>query len=45
MDNRVPFKKAVTWIEDKYGIKEVTISPYNLQANEVVERPLMGGFF
>ena len=33
------FKKAVIWIEDKYGIKGVTISPYNLQANRAVERP------
>ena len=38
-DNGAPFKKAVKWIEEKYGIKGVTISPYNSQANEVVERP------
>jgi len=38
-DNSAPFKKAVKWIEEKYGIKGVTISPYNSQANEVVERP------
>ena len=39
MDNRAPFKKAITWIEDKYGIKRVTISPYNSQVNGAVERP------
>ena len=38
-DNGAPFKKAVKWIEKKYGIKEVTILPYNSQANGVVERP------
>jgi len=38
-DNGAPFKKAVTWIEDKYRIKGVIISPYNLQANGAVERP------
>jgi len=37
-DNGAPFKKAVKWIEEKYGIKEVTILPYNSQANKVVER-------
>jgi len=39
IDNGLPFKKAVKWIEEKYGIKGVTISPYNSQANGVVERP------
>ena len=39
MDNGASFKKAVTWIEDKYRIKGVTISPYNSQANGAVERP------
>jgi len=38
-NNGAPFKKAVTWIEDKYGIKGVTISPYNSQANGAVKRP------
>ena len=38
-DNGAPFKKAVKWIEEKYGIKGVTISPYNFQTNGVVERP------
>jgi len=38
MDNRAPFKKAVKWLEKKYGIKKVTISSYNSQANDIVER-------
>ena len=38
-DNGALFKKAVTWLEEKYGIKGVTISLYNSQANGVVERP------
>jgi len=38
-DNRAPFKKAVKWLEEKYGIKGVTISPYNSQANGIVKRP------
>jgi len=29
MDNGAPFKKAVAWLKEKYGIKEVTIFPYN----------------
>jgi len=37
-DNSAPFKKAIKWIKEKYGIKRVTILPYNLQANRVVER-------
>jgi hypothetical protein len=38
-DNGSPFKKAVNWLENKYGIKGVTISPYNSQANGTIERP------
>ncbi|CAA7260862.1 unnamed protein product [Cyclocybe aegerita] len=38
-DNGAPFKKAVKWIENKYGIKGITISPYNSQANGTIERP------
>ena len=38
-DNGSPFKKAVGWLEEKYGIKGVTISPYNSQANGTIERP------
>jgi len=37
-DNRIPFKKTMAWLEEKYRIKGVTISPYNSQANRVVER-------
>jgi len=29
----------VAWLEEKYGIKGVTISLYNSQVNGVVERP------
>ncbi|KXN86099.1 hypothetical protein AN958_10501 [Leucoagaricus sp. SymC.cos] len=36
-DNGGPFKKAVAWLEEKYGIKGVAISPYNSQANGAVE--------
>ena len=38
-DNGAPFRKAVKWIEEKYGIRGVAISPYNSQANGNVERP------
>ncbi|KXN85048.1 hypothetical protein AN958_11752 [Leucoagaricus sp. SymC.cos] len=38
-DNGVLFKKAVKWLEEKYGIKGVTISPYNSKANGVIEQP------
>jgi len=38
-DNGALFKKTVTWLEEKYGIKGVTISSYNSQANSAVERP------
>lgn len=38
-DNGSPYKKAVGWLAEKYGIKGVTISPYNSQANGVIERP------
>jgi len=37
-NNGVPFKKAVTWLKEKYRIKEVTISSYNSQANSTVKR-------
>jgi len=37
-DNRALFKKAVKWLEEKYGIKGVIISPYNSQANGIVKR-------
>ncbi|EKM73212.1 hypothetical protein AGABI1DRAFT_18416, partial [Agaricus bisporus var. burnettii JB137-S8] len=38
-DNGSPFRKAVKWLEEKYNIKGVAISPYNSQANGTVERP------
>jgi len=38
-NNKVPFKKTITWLEKKYQIKGVTISPYNSQVNSTVERP------
>ncbi|KAF7773662.1 hypothetical protein Agabi119p4_5829 [Agaricus bisporus var. burnettii] len=38
-DNGSAFRKAVKWLEEKYGIKGVAISPYNSQANGVIERP------
>ena len=37
-DNGAPFKKVVAWLEEKYGIKGMTISLYNSQVNGVVER-------
>ena len=37
-DNAEPFKAAAKWIEQKWGIKHITISPYNSQANELIER-------
>jgi len=39
MDNGALFKKAVKWLEEKYRIKGVIISPYNSQANSIVKRP------
>ncbi|KAF7777764.1 hypothetical protein Agabi119p4_3836 [Agaricus bisporus var. burnettii] len=38
-DNGSPFRKAVKWLEEKYNIKGVAISPYNSQANGTIERP------
>jgi hypothetical protein len=38
-DNAGAFKAALQWIEKKWGIKHITISPYNSQANGVIERP------
>jgi len=38
-DNAESFKAAVQWIEKKWGIKHITISPYNSQANGSIERP------
>ena len=38
-DNGTPFKKAVAWLEEKYGIKGIQISAYNSRANGKIERP------
>jgi Integrase zinc binding domain len=38
-DNGSNFLAAVQWIEHKWGIKHITISPYNSQANGSIERP------
>jgi hypothetical protein len=38
-DNGESFKAAAQWIEAKWGIKHITISAYNSQANGIVERP------
>jgi hypothetical protein len=38
-DNGESFKAALKWIAQKWGIKHITISPYNSRANGKVERP------
>ena len=38
-DNGGPFKKAVAWLEEKYGIRGIQISAYNSRANGKIERP------
>ena len=38
-DNGSSFIAAAKWIKEKWGIKHVTISPYNSKANGAVERP------
>ena len=38
-DNGSSFKAAAQWIEKTWGIKSVTISPYNSRANGKVEKP------
>jgi len=38
-DNGSSFKAAAQWIEKKWGIKSIKISPYNSRANGKVERP------
>jgi hypothetical protein len=38
-DNGGPFLSALAWIEKKWGIRHIRISPYNSQANGAVERP------
>ena len=37
-DNGTPFVAALDWLGKKYGIRHITISPYNSQANGIVER-------
>ena len=36
-DNGPPFLKAVAWLKSKYGIPNISISPYNSQANGTIE--------
>src|SRR5882757_7344446 len=38
-DNAESFRAALKWIENKWGIKHITISAYNSQANGAIERP------
>ena len=38
-DNGSSFIAAAKWIEEKWGIKHITISPYNSKANGAIERP------
>ena len=38
-DNASPYKAAVEWLEQKYGIKGIKISSYNSKANGKIERP------
>jgi hypothetical protein len=37
-DNGAPFKKALAYLAEKYDIKHIRISPYNSQAQGIVER-------
>ena len=37
-DNGKPFIEAVDWLAQQYGIRHIRISPYNSQANGIVER-------
>ncbi len=39
MDNGGPWVTVIQWLEDKYGITGIRISPYNSQANGKIERP------
>jgi hypothetical protein len=38
-DNGGPYRSAVGWLEQKYGIKGIKISAYNSKANGKIERP------
>ena len=37
-DNGSTFVSAMKWLTEKYGIQNIRISPYNSQANGIVER-------
>src|ERR1700761_954778 len=37
-DNGSAFLAAMEWLKEKYGIENIRISPYNSQANGLVER-------
>jgi len=37
-DNGTAYVAALDWLQDKYGIRHIRISAYNLQANGIVER-------
>jgi hypothetical protein len=38
-DNGGPYRAAVAWLEQKYGIRGIKISSYNSKANGKIERP------
>lgn len=38
-DNGTPFLAAIKYIEERYGIKGIQITPYNSKANGKIERP------
>ena len=38
-DNGSVYKAAIAWLEQKYGIRGIRISPYNSKANGRIERP------
>jgi hypothetical protein len=37
-DNAAAYKSAIAWLEQKYGIKGIKISPYNSKANGKIEK-------
>jgi hypothetical protein len=37
-DNGLAFVEALNWLAEQYGIHHIRISPYNSQANRIVER-------
>jgi hypothetical protein len=36
-DNSLAFVEALNWLAEQYGIHHIRISPYNSQANGIVE--------